>query len=491
MSKEITSRKQDYSQWYNDIIIKAGLADYSAVRGCMVIKPYGFALWENMRDQLDKRFKETGHQNAYFPLFIPKSFLSKEAAHVEGFAKECAVVTHYRLKNNDEGDDIIVDPEAKLEEELIVRPTSETIIWNTYKNWIQSYRDLPLLINQWANVVRWEMRTRLFLRTTEFLWQEGHTAHATAQEAIDETMQMLNVYAEFAEEWMAMPVVKGVKSVNERFAGAVDTYCIEALMQDGKALQSGTSHFLGQNFAKAFDVKFSDKENKLDYVWATSWGVSTRLIGALVMAHSDDDGLVLPPKIAPLQVVIVPIYKGEEQKKLVDEKVATLMEDFKALGVSVKYDDDDSRRPGWKFAEYEMKGVPVRIALGARDLEKNVAEVVRRDNKAKEVVSLDGLANTVLVLLDDIQNNIYQKAKDYRDAHITKADTWEDFVKLLDEKGGFISAHWDGTAETEEKIKELTKATIRCIPLDNPKEEGKCILTGKPSGERVLFARAY
>ena len=491
MSKEITSRKQDYSQWYNDIIIKAGLADYSAVRGCMVIKPYGFALWENMRDQLDKRFKETGHQNAYFPLFIPKSFLSKEAAHVEGFAKECAVVTHYRLKNNDEGDDIIVDPEAKLEEELIVRPTSETIIWNTYKNWIQSYRDLPLLINQWANVVRWEMRTRLFLRTTEFLWQEGHTAHATPQEAIDETMQMLGVYAEFAEEWMAMPVIKGVKSVNERFAGAVDTYCIEALMQDGKALQSGTSHFLGQNFAKAFDVKFSDKENKLDYVWATSWGVSTRLIGALVMAHSDDDGLVLPPKIAPLQVVIVPIYKGEEQKKLVDEKVATLMEDFKALGVSVKYDDDDSRRPGWKFAEYEMKGVPVRIALGARDLEKNVAEVVRRDNKTKEVVSLDGLANTVLVLLDDIQKSIYQKAKDYRDAHITKADTWEEFVKLLDEKGGFVSAHWDGTAETEEKIKELTKATIRCIPMNNIKEEGKCILTGKPSGERVLFARAY
>jgi len=491
MSKEITAREQDYSQWYNDIIIKAGLADYSAVRGCMVIKPYGFALWENMRDQLDKKFKETGHQNAYFPLFIPKSFLSKEAAHVEGFAKECAVVTHYRLKNNDEGDDIIVDPDAKLEEELIVRPTSETIIWNTYKNWIQSYRDLPLLINQWANVVRWEMRTRLFLRTTEFLWQEGHTAHASSEEAIDETMQMLNVYAEFAEEWMAMPVIKGVKSVNERFAGAVDTYCIEALMQDGKALQSGTSHFLGQNFARAFDVKFSDKENKLDYVWATSWGVSTRLIGALVMAHSDDDGLVLPPKIAPLQVVIVPIYKGEEQKRLVDERVATLMEDFKALGISVKYDDDDSRRPGWKFAEYEMKGVPVRIALGARDLEKNVAEVVRRDNKTKEVVSLDGLANTVLVLLDDIQKSIYQKAKDYRDAHITKANTWEDFVKLLDEKGGFISAHWDGTAETEEKIKELTKATIRCIPLNNTKEEGKCILTGKPSGERVLFARAY
>ena len=491
MSKEITGREEDYSQWYNDIIIKAGLADYSAVRGCMVIKPYGFALWENMRDQLDKRFKETGHQNAYFPLFIPKSFLSKEAAHVEGFAKECAVVTHYRLKNNEEGDDIIVDPEAKLEEELIVRPTSETIIWNTYKNWIQSYRDLPLLINQWANVVRWEMRTRLFLRTTEFLWQEGHTAHATSQEAIDETLQMLNIYAEFAEEWMAMPVIKGVKSVNERFAGAVDTYCIEALMQDGKALQSGTSHFLGQNFAKAFDVKFSDKENKLDYVWATSWGVSTRLIGALVMAHSDDDGLVLPPKIAPIQVVIVPIYKGDEQKQLIDERVNPLIEDFKALGVSVKYDDDDSRRPGWKFAEYEMKGIPVRIAIGARDIGNNVAEVARRDNKTKEVVSLDGLANTVAVLLDDIQNNIYQKAKDYRDAHITKADTWEEFVKLLDEKGGFISAHWDGTAETEEKIKELTKATIRCIPMNNIKEEGKCMLTGKPSGERVLFARAY
>jgi prolyl-tRNA synthetase len=491
MSKEITSREQDYSQWYNDLILKAGLADYSAVRGCMVIKPYGFALWEKMQDQLDKRFKETGHQNAYFPLFIPKSFLSKEAAHVEGFAKECAVVTHYRLKNDPDGNGIIVDPEAKLEEELIVRPTSETIIWNTYKTWIQSYRDLPLLINQWANVVRWEMRTRLFLRTTEFLWQEGHTAHATAQEAIDETMRMLNVYAEFAEEWMAMPVIKGVKSINERFAGAVDTFCIEAMMQDGKALQSGTSHFLGQNFAKAFDVKFSDKDNKLDYVWATSWGVSTRLIGALVMAHSDDDGLVLPPKLAPIQVVIVPIYKGEEQKRMIDEKVITLMKDFKAIGVSVKYDDDDSRRPGWKFAEYEMKGVPVRIAIGARDLEKNVAEVARRDTKTKEPVSLDGLANTVLILLEDIQKNIYQKAKDYRDAHITKADTWDEFIKLLDEKGGFISAHWDGTAETEEKIKELTKATIRCIPLNNTKEEGKDILTGKPSPERVLFARAY
>jgi len=491
MSKEITSRESDYSQWYNDLVLKAGLADYSAVRGCMVIKPYGFALWEKMQAQLDKRFKETGHQNAYFPLFIPKSFLSKEAAHVEGFAKECAVVTHYRLKNDPEGTGIIVDPEARLEEELIVRPTSETIIWNTYKTWIQSYRDLPLLINQWANVVRWEMRTRLFLRTTEFLWQEGHTAHATAQEAIDETMRMLNVYAEFAEEWMAMPVIRGVKSVNERFAGAVDTFCIEAMMQDGKALQAGTSHFLGQNFAKAFDVKFSDKENKLEYVWATSWGVSTRLIGALVMAHSDDDGLVLPPKLAPIQVVIVPIFKGEEQKKMIDEKVLPLIEDFKAIGISVKYDDDDSRRPGWKFAEYEMKGVPVRIAIGARDLESNIAEVARRDNKTKESISLDGLANTVLVLLEDIQNNIYQKAKAYRDAHITKADTWDEFVRLLDQKGGFISAHWDRTAETEEKIKELTKATIRCIPLDNIKEEGKDILTGKPSPERVLFARAY
>jgi prolyl-tRNA synthetase len=491
MSKEITSRKSDYSQWYNDLILKAGLADYSAVRGCMVIKPYGFALWENMRDQLDKRFKETGHQNAYFPLFIPKSFLSKEAAHVEGFAKECAVVTHYRLKNDPDGSGIIVDPEAKLEEELIVRPTSETIIWNTYKTWIQSYRDLPLLINQWANVVRWEMRTRLFSRTTEFLWQEGHTAHATSQEAIDETLQMLNVYAEFAEEWMAMPVIKGVKSINERFAGAEDTYCIEAMMQDGKALQAGTSHFLGQNFAKAFDVKFSDKENKLDHVWATSWGVSTRLIGALVMAHSDDDGLVLPPKLAPIQVVIIPIYKGDEQKNAIDEKVKSFMKDFKSLGISVKYDDDDSRRPGWKFAEYEMKGVPVRIAIGARDLEKNVVEVARRDNKTKESLSMDGLANTVQILLNDIQENIYQKAKTYRDEHITKADTWDEFVRLLDEKGGFISAHWDGTAETEEKIKELTKATIRCIPLNNTKEEGKCILTGKPSTERVLFARAY
>jgi prolyl-tRNA synthetase len=491
MSKEITSREKDYSQWYNDIILKAGLADYSAIRGCMVVKPYGFALWENMRDQLDKRFKETGHQNAYFPLFIPKSFLSKEAAHVEGFAKECAVVTHYRLMKDPNGDGIIVDPDAKLEEELIVRPTSETIIWNTYKTWIQSYRDLPLLVNQWSNVVRWEMRTRLFLRTTEFLWQEGHTAHATSQEAIDETIQILNVYAEFAEEWMAMPVIKGVKSINERFAGAEDTYCIEALMQDGKALQAGTSHFLGQNFAKAFDVQFTDKENKLDYVWATSWGVSWRLIGALVMAHGDDDGLVLPPKLAPIQVVIVPIHKGDEQKQMIDEKVRLFMEDFKSLGIRVKYDDDDNSRPGWKFAEYELKGVPVRIAIGARDMQNKIVEIARRDTKEKISVSMDGLANTVAVLLNDIQQNIYNTAKIYRDKNITKADTWGDFEKLLDDKGGFIAAHWDGTAETEEKIKELTKATIRCIPLNNIKEEGRCILTGKPSSERVLFARAY
>ena len=491
MSKEITSRQQDYSQWYNDLILKGGLADYSAVRGCMVIKPYGYALWENMRDQLDKMFKETGHQNAYFPLFIPKSFLSKEAAHVEGFAKECAVVTHYRLMNDPNGGGIIVDPDAKLDEELIIRPTSETIIWNTYKTWIQSYRDLPLLINQWANVVRWEMRTRLFLRTAEFLWQEGHTAHATAQEAIDETLLMLNIYAEFAEEWMAMPVIKGLKSINERFAGAEDTYCIEALMQDGKALQAGTSHFLGQNFAKAFDVKFSDKQNKLDFVWATSWGVSTRLIGALVMAHSDDEGLVLPPKLAPIQVVIIPIYKGDEQKNMIDEKVKELLIKFKALGIKVKYDDNDNNRPGWKFAEYEMKGVPVRIAIGARDLEKNVVEVARRDTKEKMTVSIDGLAEAIHTLLNDIQQNIYSRAKTFRDENISKADTWEEFEKLLDGPGGFVSAHWDGTAATEDKIKELSKATIRCIPLNNLQEEGKCILTGNPSKERVLFARAY
>lgn len=491
MSKEITSREKDYSQWYNDLIIKGGLADYSAVRGCMVIKPYGYALWENMRDQLDKMFKDTGHQNAYFPLLIPKSFLSKEAAHVEGFAKECAVVTHYRLMNDPDGSGIIVDPDAKLEEELIIRPTSETIIWNTYKTWIQSYRDLPLLINQWANVVRWEMRTRLFLRTAEFLWQEGHTAHATAQEAIDETLQMLDIYAQFAEEWMAMPVIKGVKSINERFAGAEDTYCIEALMQDGKALQAGTSHFLGQNFAKAFEVQFTDKQNKLDYVWATSWGVSTRLIGALVMAHSDDEGLVLPPKLAPIQIVIIPIYKGDEQKALVDSTVQKLLVDFKALGIRAKYDDNDNNRAGWKFAEYEMKGVPIRIAIGARDLEKNLVEVARRDTKAKINVSIDGLANTMAALLDNIQKNIYSKADSYRNDHITDADNWETFVKLLDEKGGFVSAHWDGTQETELKIKELTKATIRCIRINNKQEEGKCILTGNLSKERVLFARAY
>ncbi|MFX1704621.1 proline--tRNA ligase [Chitinophaga sp. CC14] len=491
MSKEITARSEDYSKWYNDLVLKGGLADYSAVKGCMVIKPYGFALWEAMRDVLDRKFKETGHQNAYFPLFIPKSFLSKEAAHVEGFAKECAVVTHYRLKNDPNGGGVIVDPDAKLAEELIVRPTSETIIWNTYKDWIQSYRDLPLLINQWANVVRWEMRTRLFLRTTEFLWQEGHTAHATAQEAIEETEQMLNIYADFAENYMAVPVVRGLKSPSERFAGAVETYCVEAMMQDGKALQAGTSHFLGQNFAKAFDVQFSNKENKLEHVWATSWGVSTRLIGALIMVHSDDEGLVMPPKIAPIQVVIVPIYKGPDQKAGLDEKVNVIVKELRSAGISVKYDDSDNNRPGWKFAEYEMKGVPVRIAIGARDLENNVAEVTRRDTREKMSLSLDGLPARIAGLLDEIQLNLFNKAKAYRDSHITSVDTFEEFEKVLDEKGGFVSAHWDGTAETEEQIKERTKATIRCIPLNNPQEAGTCILTGKPSKERVLFARAY
>jgi len=492
MSKEITSRQADYSQWYNDLVIKGSLADYSAVRGCMVIKPYGFALWEKMRDQLDKMFKDTGHENAYFPLFVPKSLFEAEEKNAEGFAKECAVVTHYRLINDpDNKGKLIVDPEAKLEEELIIRPTSEAIIWNTYKGWIQSYRDLPLLINQWANVVRWEMRTRLFLRTAEFLWQEGHTAHATAQEAVSETIQMLNVYAEFAENYMALPVIKGVKTPGERFAGAVDTYCIEALMQDGKALQAGTSHFLGQNFAKAFDVKFSDKDNKLDYVWATSWGVSTRLIGALVMAHSDDDGLILPPKIAPLQVVIVPIYKGTEKKELLDAKCKEFVQQFKHAGIRIKFDDNENARPGWKFAEYEMKGVPVRIAVGLRDLDNNTVEVVRRDTKQKAVISMESLADHMIKLLDEIQLNIYNRALAYRDAHITKADSWEEFKNLLDEKGGFIAAHWDGAAETEEAIKEETKATIRCIPLNNPQEEGKCIFTGKPSRERVLFARAY
>ncbi len=492
MSKEITSREQDYSQWYNDLILKGGLADYSAVRGCMVIKPYGYGLWENMRDVLDRMFKDTGHQNAYFPLFIPKSLFEAEEKNAEGFAKECAVVTHYRLKTDPANKGkLIVDPEARLEEELVVRPTSEAIIWNTYKGWIQSYRDLPILVNQWANVVRWEMRTRLFLRTAEFLWQEGHTAHATKEEAIEETTKMLDVYADFVENWMAVPVIKGVKTPNERFAGAEDTYCIEAMMQDGKALQAGTSHFLGQNFAKAFDVKFSDKNNKLEYVWATSWGVSTRLIGALVMAHSDDDGLVLPPKIAPIQVVIVPIYKGEEQKAKIDEHAHRLVQELKAMGITVKYDDNDNARPGWKFAEYEMKGVPVRITLGARDLENNQVEIARRDTKEKSTVSLDGLSTMVKQLLDDIQQQMYDKAKKYRDEHLTPANSWDEFVELLDTKGGFIAAHWDGTPETEDKIKELTKATIRCIPLNNPQEEGTCILTGKPSVQRVLFARAY
>jgi len=492
MSKEITSRQIDYSQWYNDLIIKAGLADYSAVRGCMVIKPYGYAIWENMQRQLDKMFKDTGHQNAYFPLFVPKSLFEAEEKNAEGFAKECAIVTHYRLKADpDHKGKLMVDPEAKLEEELVVRPTSEAIIWSTYKGWIQSYRDLPILINQWANVVRWEMRTRLFLRTTEFLWQEGHTAHATRQEAIDETVQMLHIYADFAEKYMAMPVIRGVKSANERFAGAEDTYCIEALMQDGKALQAGTSHFLGQNFAKAFDVKFTDKENKLDYVWASSWGVSTRLIGGLVMAHSDDQGLVLPPKLAPIQVVIVPIFKGEEQKQQIDEKVFVLIKELKAAGISVKYDDNDNNRPGWKFAEYEMKGVPVRIAIGARDIANNVVEVARRDTKEKKSYSIDGLAQNIIHLLDDIQDSIFNKAKQFRDEHITPANTWEEFIQLLDEKTGFVAAHWDGTGESEDKIKELSKATIRCIPLNNTKEEGKCILTGNPSSQRVLFARAY
>jgi len=490
MAKDFTTQEEDYSKWYNDIVKQADLAENSAVRGCMVIKPYGYALWENMQAALDKMFKETGHVNAYFPLFIPKSFLCREADHVEGFAKECAVVTHYRLKNDPEGG-VMVDPEAKLEEELIVRPTSETIIWDTYKNWIQSYRDLPILCNQWANVVRWEMRTRLFLRTAEFLWQEGHTAHATREEAIIETEKMLNVYATFAEKFMAMPVLKGVKSPNERFAGAEDTYCIEALMQDGKALQAGTSHFLGQNFAKAFDVKFLNKENQLDYVWATSWGVSTRLIGALIMSHSDNHGLVLPPKLAPLQVVIIPIYKTEEQLQAITEKVSALCASLKSKNISVKFDGDDSKRSGWKFNEYELKGVPVRIAIGPRDLENNQVEIARRDTLEKHSTSFDGLVNHIEKLLEDIQQNIYNKALKFRAENTHSADTWDEFVDILDNKGGFVLAHWDGTTETEELIKEKTKATIRVIPFDNKKETGKCILTGKPSGQRVVFARAY
>jgi len=488
MSKVITSRSEDYSKWYNDIVKRANMADHSAVRGCMVIKPYGFAIWENMRDQLDSMFKETGHVNASFPLFIPKSFLSKEAKHVDGFAKECAVVTHHRLMNDPNGDGIIVDPDAKLEEELIVRPTSETIIWNTYKDWIQSYRDLPLLINQWANVVRWEMKTRLFLRTAEFHWQEGHTAHATSEEAVDETIQMLNIYAQFAEEYMAMPVIKGVKTENERFAGAEDTYTIEALMQDAKALQAGTSHFLGQNFAKAFEVKFLNENNKEEFVWATSWGVSTRLIGGLIMTHSDDEGLVLPPKLAPTQVMIIPIPKPDD---IINEAVEMVMKLLKAKGITVKYDDDMKKRPGFKFAEHEMHGIPVRIAIGKRDLEKNVVEVARRDTKEKTSVSMEGIDDYVVQLLKDIQNNLFERAKKYRDDHITKVDNFDDFKSILKEKGGFISAHWDGTSETELKIKEMTKATVRCIPLDNPQEDGECVLSGRPSRQRVLFAKSY
>jgi len=491
MAKDFTTREENYSQWYNDLVIKADLADNSAVRGCMVIKPYGYAIWEKIQRALDDMFKATGHSNAYFPLFIPKSFFSKEASHVEGFAKECAVVTHYRLKNSPDGKGVIVDPDAKLEEELIVRPTSETIIWDTYRTWIQSYRDLPILVNQWANVVRWEMRTRLFLRTTEFLWQEGHTAHATEAEAIEETEKMMNVYADFAENWMAMPVLKGVKSPNERFAGAVETYCIEALMQDGKALQAGTSHFLGQNFAKAFDVQFLSKENKLDYVWATSWGVSTRLMGALIMSHSDDYGLVLPPKLAPIQVVIIPIYKNDEQLALISETVDPIVAKLKALGISVKYDDRNTQKPGWKFNEYEFKGVPVRLAIGPRDLENGTVEVARRDTLEKAVYQITDIEHKISHLLDSIQENLYQKAYDFREANTLVADTWEEFVNILDDKGGFISAHWDGTSETEQRIKDETKATIRLIPIDGKMEEGKCILTGKPSKQRVIFARSY
>jgi prolyl-tRNA synthetase len=491
MAKEITSRAENYSQWYNDLVVKAGLADNSAVRGCMVIKPYGYAIWERMHDVLDKMFKDTGHSNAYFPLFIPKSFFSKEASHVEGFAKECAVVTHYRLKNDPNGKGIVVDEDAKLEEELIVRPTSETIIWNTYKGWIQSYRDLPLLINQWANVVRWEMRTRLFLRTAEFLWQEGHTAHATKEEAIEETYKMVNIYADFAENFMAVPVIKGSKTANERFAGAVDTLCIEALMQDGKALQSGTSHFLGQNFAKAFDVKFATKDGKLDYVWATSWGVSTRLVGALIMAHSDDNGLVLPPKLAPIQVVIVPIYHKTEQLSVIAEKIMPVKKQLETKGLTVQFDDRDNFKPGFKFAEHEMKGIPVRIAIGPRDVENNTLEIARRDTMEKKIIAIDEAAEYIPQLLTEIQANIYQKAFKYRQEHTYKADTYEEFKQILDEKGGFILAHWDGTAETETLIKEETKATVRCIPFDNPQEAGSCIRTGKPSTQRVLFARAY
>ena len=490
MAKNLTTRDEDYSKWYNELVIKADLAENSGVRGCMVIKPYGFAIWEMMQAELDRMFKETGHQNAYFPLFIPKSYFSKEASHVDGFAKECAVVTHYRLKTADDGS-IVVDETAKLEEELIVRPTSETIIWDTYRKWIQSYRDLPLLINQWANVVRWEMRTRLFLRTTEFLWQEGHTAHATKQEAIAESEQMMNVYADFVENHMAVPVVKGLKTESERFAGALETYCIEALMQDGKALQAGTSHFLGQNFAKAFDVKFANKEGKQEYVWATSWGVSTRLMGALIMTHSDDNGLVLPPKLAPDQVVIVPIYRNDQQFDAVSEVANNLMNDLRAKGVRVKFDKRDTHKPGWKFNEYELKGVPLRIAIGPKDLEKGTVEMARRDTLTKEIVETTSVVARVEGLLEEIQDNLFTKAINYRTTHTTKVSNYDEFKKVLNEKGGFISAHWDGTSETEEKIKKETKATIRCIPLDTDNEAGTCIVTGKVSARKVLFAKAY
>ena len=490
MAKNATSRLEDYSKWYNDLVHNADLAEHSDVKGCMIIKPYGYAIWENMRDILDRMFKETGHSNAYFPLFIPKSYLSKEASHVEGFAKECAVVTHYRLKMSDDGKSVVVDPDAKLQEELIIRPTSETIIWNSYRNWIQSYRDLPILINQWANVVRWEMRTRLFLRTAEFLWQEGHTAHATREEAIEETNQMLRVYATFAEEFMAMPVIMGRKTASERFAGADDTLCIEAMMQDGKALQAGTSHFLGQNFAKAFDVKFADKSGKLDYVWATSWGVSTRLMGALVMTHSDDEGLVLPPKLAPIQVVAIPIYKTEEELNLIEEKFKTIGNALKSQGIRFKFDGDDNKRPGWKFNEYEVKGVPIRLAMGPRDLENGQVEIARRDTKEKSSIAADGVVEHIAALLDEIQANLLERSRAHREANTFSVDTYEEFKQRIDE-GGFFLAHWDGTAETEELIKNETKATIRCIPFDGPSEAGTCMVTGKPSAQRVIFAKAY
>ncbi|WP_298472977.1 proline--tRNA ligase [uncultured Maribacter sp.] len=491
MGKKLTKRSEDYSKWYNELVVKADLAENSGVRGCMVIKPYGYAIWEKMQAALDKKFKETGHENAYFPLFIPKSYLSKEASHVEGFAKECAVVTHYRLKNAEDGSGVIVDPDAKLEEELIVRPTSETIIWDTYRKWIQSYRDLPLLINQWANVVRWEMRTRLFLRTAEFLWQEGHTAHATEREAIEEAEQMMHVYADFAENHMAMPVIKGLKTESERFAGAVETYCIEALMQDGKALQAGTSHFLGQNFAKAFDVKFANKEGKKEHVWATSWGVSTRLMGALIMTHSDDNGLVLPPMLAPIQVVIVPIYKGLDQLDAISEKINPLVKELRAKGITVKYDNRDTHKPGFKFNEYELKGVPVRIAIGQRDLENGTYEVARRDTLEKVTVPAEDVISKIEFLMEDIQRNIHAKALSHRESHITEVDTYEEFKEVINGKGGFVSVHWDGTIETEDKIKEETKATIRCIPIDVKEENGVDMISGKPSKRRVLFAKAY